>query len=372
MVIVNSVMTSLLKHTVELINNSGHGVNYKNLIAKYSQELASKGFPIIFDAFHLAYQIGIPPYRLINIIKDRDYLYNTYKIRKKAGGYRWIMSPNEDLKFVQNWIKTNILDKVYIHDAAYGFTKGKSIVNNAEMHVGKELILNIDLYRYFDTITEKRVYGLFKNLGYTEKLSFDLARLLCVRPPKSYSNDIRIENRLKKKFIKIKPAILPQGAPTSPIISNIISTKLDEVLTKYSARCGVCYSRYADDITFSGNRKDMLSLAIIKKIIRQQGFTINIKKTKYISNCKKQSVTGLTVNNGIFVNKEITKTIKQELYYCLKFGYKNHLDYKQTKGSESKAGYKDWLFGKICFIYSVEKEKGIKFFSLFNQIDWEI
>lgn len=147
---------------------------------------------------------------------------------------------------------------------------------------------------------------------------------------------------------------------------------MDEVFTKYSEKCNICYSRYADDITFSGSRKDMLSLAIIKKIIRQQGFTINIKKTKYISSCKKQTVTGLTVNNGVFVNKEIMKLIKQELYYCLKFGYQNHLAYKQSKGAELKSGYKDWLFGKICFIYSVEKEKGEKLFSMFNQIEWEI
>lgn len=372
MIIVNSVMTSPLSHTIELIINSSHGANYKKLITQYSQGLASKGLPIIFDAYHLAYQIGIPPYRLINIIRDRDSLYNTYKIRKKAGGYRWIMSPNEDLKLIQNWIKTNILDKLYVHDAANAFIKGKSIIINAEKHKGKELILNIDLYRYFDTITEKRVFGLFKKLGYTEKLSFDIAQLLCVHPPKTYWKDIIIENRIKKKFIKSKPAILPQGAPTSPIISNIVSVKLDEIFTKYTSKCGVCYSRYADDITFSGNRKNMISLKVIKKIIRQQGFTINIKKTKYLSNCKKQTVTGLTVNNGIFVNKKTTKYIKQELYYCLKYGYKNHLSFKQSKGIEPRAGYKDWLFGKICFIYSVEKEKGEKLFSMYNQIDWEI
>jgi hypothetical protein len=369
---VNSVMTSPLSYTIDLIDNCDHSKEYKAKITSYAQNLASKGLPIIFDAYHLAYLIGIPPHRIVNIIKDRDYLYNTYKIRKKSGGYRWIMSPTEELKGVQNWIKTNILDEVSIHDSANGFIKGRSIISNAEKHIGKELILNLDLYRYFDTITENRVYGILKKLGYTEKLSFDMARLLCRQPTNSYWRDVKKENRFKKKFIKSKPAIIPQGAPTSPVISNIIANKLDESFSKYALICNLEYTRYADDITFSGNRKDMLSLSVIKNIIRQQGFTINIKKTKYVDHYKKQTVTGLTVNNGVFVNKEIINLIKQELYYCLKYGYKNHLEFKRNKGFPIKTGYKDWLLGIISFIYSVEKGKGEKFYSMFNQIDWEI
>lgn len=365
-------MASPLSHIVDLVNDSNHSQDYKDLLIKYSQNLASQDLPIIFDIYHLAYMIGIPPYRLINMIRDRDILYNTYKVRKKSGGFRWIMSPNEDLKNIQNWILHNILEKNNISDSANAFVKGKSIVSNAKNHIGKELILNIDLYRFFDTITENRVFGLIKKLGYTEKLSYDIARLLCVKAPNSYWKEIKKENRLKKKFIKSKPGILPQGAPTSPIISNIISQNLDKAFIAYCAKCNIEYSRYADDLSFSGKRDDMVSLSAIKKIIRQQGFTINIKKTKYLSHHRKQTITGITVNNGLFVDKKMIKLIKQELFYCLKYGYKNHIEYKTRKGNPIKSGYRDWLFGKICFIYSVEKNNGEKLFKLFNQIEWGI
>lgn len=365
-------MNSPLFYIIEQIKDSQHGVEYKKQITEYSQSLASQDLPIIFDAYHLAYLMGVPPYRLINIIRDRIFLYHTYKIRKKTGGYRWIMSPSDDLKRVQYWIKVNILDKISIHDAASAFVKGKSIFTNAENHTGKAVILNIDLYRFFDSITEKRVYGVFKDLGYTEKLSYDLARLVTVHPPKGYWKDIKKENKFKKKHIKSRPSILPQGAPTSPVLSNIIAKKMDVVFSTYAGKINIGYSRYADDITFSGDENSMISLLTVKKIIRQQGFTINLKKTKYLRGSGKQVVTGLTVNNGIFVDKEIINNIKQELYYCLKFGYKNHLDYKQSNGLPNKSGYKEWLFGCICFIYSIDKNKGGKFFELYNQIDWEI
>ncbi|OOV25060.1 hypothetical protein BXU11_16040 [Flavobacterium sp. LM5] len=364
-------MSTSLYKTVELINNSDHSLEYKTLLINYSQDLTSKNLPIIFDAFHLAVMIGIQPYRIINLIRDRDALYHTYKIRKKSGGYRWIMSPQNDLKNIQNWIKTNILEKVEIHESANGFTKDKSIITNANEHIGKEIVLNIDLYRFFDTITEKRVYGLFKMLGYTEKLSYDLARLMCVNAPKKYWKEIKKENKLNKKIIKLKSPVLPQGAPTSPIISNLLAKNLDISIFEYCNKSNLSYTRYADDMTISGDKKDLPNLKLIKGIIRKNGFTVNIKKIKYISNHKKQTVTGITVNNGLFVDKKILKEVNQELYYCIKFGYINHLKFK-FQNSKIKSNYKDWLYGKICFIYSVENKTGEELFKKFNLIDWSI
>ncbi|XZF15088.1 reverse transcriptase family protein [Chitinophagaceae bacterium MMS25-I14] len=364
-------MSTSLYETVEQINNSDHSIDYKRLLIEYSQNLSSNNLPIIFDAHHLAYSIGIHPYRLINIIKDRDLLYNTYRVRKKSGGHRWIMSPIEELKTIQFWIKVNILDKIQIHSSANGFASEKSIVSNAKEHINKEVILNIDLYRFFDTITEKRVCSLFKKLGYTEKLSYDFARILCVNPPKNYWAEVKKENKLRKQFIKSKPPILPQGAPTSPTISNLLAFNLDNVLFKYCEKSSLSYTRYADDITISGNKRDLPALSIVKKVIRYNGFTINNKKTVYISKHKKQLVTGIIVNNGVYVDKKIINEISQELHYCLKFGYKSHLEYK-FKGSKIKSNYKDWLYGKICFVNSVEKERGEKFFKKFNLIDWNI
>lgn len=369
--IVNSVMSTSLSEIIELVESSEHSQEYKDLVIKYATDLIANDLPVIYDLFHMARLIGMRPSRLINMVKDRDHLYNTYKVRKKSGGHRWIMSPIEELRVVQYWILNQVLNKISVHDAAHGFVKEKSIVSNAEQHTGKEVVLNIDLYRFFDTITEKRVYGLIRGLGYTDKLSLDLARLLCVKPDVDYWDTIKKEKVFDEVYITGYEAILPQGAPTSPIISNLIAKNLDLSIATYCTKSNLSFTRYADDITISGNRSNLPTFKIIEKIISDNGFIINRDKVKYIGNHRKQTVTGITVNTGVFVNKKIIKEVSKELYFCNKYGYKDHLKYK-FKNSKEKANYKDWLYGKICFIYSVEKEKAKELFKQFHLIDWSI
>ncbi len=372
MKIVNFVMTLHLNNIINQVNQSNHSDDYKNEIIAYATNLTAKNLPIIFDITHLAFLTGISRLSLFHILIDRQSYYKIYKMRKKSGGYRWIMSPVNQLKSIQQWIKTNILEKVSINNSACGFVKGKSIKDNAIKHINQEVVLNIDLYHFFDTITDKRVYGIFRNLGYTEKLSFDLAQLLTVNPPSKYWKELKKENKMNKKHIKTKPNILPQGAPTSPIVTNIISYQIDSIFQNYAEKSNIQYTRYADDLTFSGKINDIISLKSIKDVIRQQGFTINIKKTKFLKQNQRQEVTGITVNSGVFVSKKIIKEIQQELYYCNKYGYKNHLKYKKDKGISIKSSYRDWLLGKISFINSIEPNKAKKMLEIFNMIDWEI
>jgi len=366
-------MTSPLNNIIEQAKLEGHSPEYISDISVYANNLISKKLPVIFSTTHLAKLIGIPPLHLAFIINNRPLNYKSYKLRKKHGGFRWINSPDKDLKYIQGWIKIHILDIIENHEAACGFNKGSSIKKNATSHQKKDLILNIDLYRFFDSITEERVCGLFKWLGYLPNLAYDMAKLLCYQPSDKYFVEMGKEGVFSEKYLENKRAILPQGSPASPAVSNILTYKLDIRLFNLAAKSGVNYSRYADDITFSGDRNNMVSLNTIKTILVEEGFYINKEKIKYLPKNRRQNVTGVVVNEGLRVNSAYKKKVLSELFFSEKSGVKNHLDFLKDKNKqEIKSNYKDHLLGKIYFIYSIEPVTGKKMLEKFDQIKWEI
>jgi RNA-directed DNA polymerase len=366
-------MASPLDKILENARSENHSPEYISDITAYSNKLLEKRLPVIFSRTHLALLIGIPHRNFEFLFRNRELYYKFYKLRKKNGGHRWISSPDKNLKYIQGWIKVNILDTIQNHQAACGFTKGSSIKKNATPHQNKDLIINIDLYRFFDSITENRVFGLFKWLGYHPNLSIDLARLLCYHPSDKYFEEMIKEGVFSQEYLEQKPSILPQGSPASPVISNILSYKLDLRLNSLAEKAGVNYSRYADDISFSGDRNNMISLNTVMKILNEEGFYINDRKTKFLSKNKRQSITGVVVNSGLKVNSQYKKKVFSEIHFSEKFGVKNHLDYLyKTKGREIKSNYKDHLLGKIYFIYSIEPNVGIKMLEKYDQIKWGI
>lgn len=366
-------MTLPLNNIIQKAKLEGHSSEYISDISGYADNLISKKLPVIFSTTHLAKLIGIPPLQLAFIINNRPFNYKSYKLRKKHGGFRWINSPNKDLKYIQGWIKIHVLDIVESHEAACGFNKGSSIIKNATPHQKKDLILNIDLYRFFDSITEERVCGLFKWLGYLPNLAYDMAKLLCYQPSDKYFEEMEKEGVFSKTYLLNKRAILSQGSPASPVVSNILTYNLDIRLFNLAAKLTVNYSRYADDITFSGDRNTMVSLSTIKTIISEEGFYINKEKIKYLPKNRRQNVTGVVVNDGVRVNSAYKKKVFSELFFSEKFGIKNHLEFLKDKNQEEiKSNYKDHLLGKIYFIHSVEPDTGKKMLEQFDQIKWEI
>ena len=162
---------------------------------------------------------------------------------------------------------------------------------------------------------------------------------------------------------------LPQGAPTSPMLSNMVFKPIDDAIYAYCLARKILYTRYADDITFSGSY-DLINsklLEYVTTIIEDCGFEINNKKTRFAGKGKKQEVTGLIVNNDtINVPKRYIKEIRQELYYINKFGIKEH---RAKVGFENKY-YKEHLLGKILYVKSVNNEKGLKLLEYYNDIKW--
>ena len=290
--------------------------------------------------------------------------YHQFTVRKKSGGIRTLSAPNAPLKEIQRYLAI-ILSTVYEPKACVtGFTARRSIVDNATPHVGKQFVFNIDLKDFFPSIQLHRVKAVLKlppfNLtGERERLAFLVARLCCITTPET-------------------SGVLPQGAPTSPILSNIICQKLDHRLSGLAKRYGVSYTRYADDITFSsdksvfhnGFKKEM------RRIIEEQQFTINQAKVRLQGIGYRQEVTGLIVNEKVNVSKRYIREIRAMLHNWQKKGYNQaeHIfrqHYQADKGhiKQENPILRNVLHGKLNYLKMVRGGTDFMYLHYRNQFE---
>lgn len=328
----------------KILSIEGYSLEQKKQYLKRIDILEKKGSSIILNSYHFSNLVGVKWENLKKIITNPDKFYHCFDISKKSGGKRKISVPNSELELCQEFIKNNILDKINISLSAEGFAPKKSIITNARNHLNKEMVLNVDLKDFFPSISSKKVFYVFNSIcGYDNDLSYCLTKLVM------YNGG------------------LPQGACTSPILSNIVSFKLDIRLNRLAESLKISYSRYADDITFSGdsNKVNSKLLVLITKIINDCGYDINSTKTRFQSKYGKQEVTGLLVNNGrISVPRNYVKKIRQELYYIKRYGIDEH---KKRTGIYNKF-YREHLKGKIMFVYSINRDLGNKLLIEYNLI----
>lgn len=335
----------------------------------YVDSLTQKDLPVLFSLKHLSILLEVELPYLNNILSKRGSHYSYYLIKKKRGGYRKIVAPFSDLKRLQNWIKINILDKIEISKNATGFCKGKSILDNAKMHENQDVILNVDLLNFFESITEKRVYGIFKSIGYHPNLSVDLAKICTAKIPYYKFEDLtEIQKKYFESLAALEDCVLPQGASTSPQLSNLVCQRLDYRLARLANSLGANYSRYADDITFSGKDENIPNLNILKKIIEDEGFLINWQKVGKYRKGQRQLVTGLHIDSKIRIPKKFKKNIYRHLHFCKKFGAYSHFQ----RINPNKGYRKEWLLGKIYFVKAIEPEEAEKMMNIVEQINWEI
>ena len=316
------------------------------LLKEYNQRLKDNNVPVIYNLRHLRQLLGIHKSaqdRLLGLKKQDS--YKTFFIPKKHGGLREIEAPNSEMKMIQYWIKDNILDKFSASQYARGFIKGKSIYDNAVQHTNKELVINIDLKDFFPSIGFQEIYKIFKYIGYTDSVS-KLLTNLCTNTK----------------------GVLPQGSPASPAISNLVALKLDKRLGKLSEKIAADYTRYADDITISGDKSIKRYISLIRQIIFEEGYEINENKFRLQHSYQRQEVTGLIVNNGVIVPKKYINELENAIYYCKKYGVTSHMQ----KINCEKGFYKEHLYGIAYFIKMVDKSKGEKFILELNEIEWPI
>ncbi|WP_107037777.1 reverse transcriptase family protein [Brumimicrobium mesophilum] len=372
-----------LNEFIELAKTKDKSQEYINSVIHYVKNLESNDFPIIFTRQHWASMMQIQSTFIDYLLNDygedfEDVLqskYSCFTLRKRNGGERLIMAPKEDLKYLQKWIQFNILNNYKFEDSCTGFIIGKSIKDNAKKHEFAETILKIDLLQFFDTIKVERIYYCFKKMGYIGNVSHDFANLCTVVHPKEYWK--KVDSEVKSvigQTINSSSRVLPQGAPTSPLLANIVASKMDKRFGGLSKKLGFNYTRYADDLTFSIKKGQKLpSLNVIYQIIESEGFYVNKKKTKFINKGCAQYVTGLTIANGVNVNKKYRKMIERHLYFCRKYGVDNHLNKnKKTLFGFNRLSFHDWLYGHICYIKSINENCYKKLIEEYKKITWTI
>jgi len=335
----------------ELAIEEKHSDEFISQCINYAEKLHIRNLPVIFDFVHLAYYLGFSISKLQGIVANVENHYRFYEIRKKSGGTRKIEAPDTMLKYVQRWIYINILcrDKSIL-DCVHGFvpsqinnSKVRGIYSNAMPHSGHDWLINIDMKDFFHSVTLTMVKDYFNSLGYEEEIS------------KTFTALCTMKSRL------------PQGAPTSPMLSNLIATKMDAEMMSYCKERGITYTRYADDLSFSANYDvNMPPIKEIYDIISKHGFIVNRKKTKICHSGNKKVVTGLTVTNGVHVPKKYRKEVWREIYFCKKFGVYEHYRNMNT----DKGMYKAWLRGRIMFIRQIDPACGNKMLEQFNELNW--
>jgi retron-type reverse transcriptase len=277
--------------------------------------LQKHGLPVFNNETELAQAIGIPLKELRFLSFSRKVStvshYRKFYIPKKSGGKRLISAPMPRLKSVQYWILENIFNKVAIHPAVHGFALQRSIISNAQPHIGKSVVLNIDVKDFFPSIHYKRVKGLLQQLGFSEKISVIIA-LLCTE---AVTEEVIIDGQ--NYFVQKGQRVLPQGAPTSPAITNILCYKLDKRLQGLANKNQCNFTRYADDITFSFDNPQTNAQQLvwrIKKVLTDEGFTVHPDKIRIMRKGAHQEVTGIVVNEKAGIPRKKLRQFRAVLH----------------------------------------------------------
>ncbi len=231
---------------------------------------------------------------------------------KKSGGPRLIEAPKPGLKAVQRLILRGILDKVPVHPDAFGFVKGRNCLMAARRHGGEEAVLRLDIWNFFTAIRAARIRGLFGCLGYPRAVANLLTGLTTVHTPPRVLDRLPAADR---PFFRAPH--LPQGAPTSPALANLIVYSMDRRLAGLARHLGLNYSRYADDLTLSGDRLGITKARrLAERIVTEEGFDVNGKKTRTMRQCDRQQVTGLVVNAHVNVPRRDYDRLKADIHAC--------------------------------------------------------
>lgn len=276
--------------------------------------------------------LGVEVNRLEEILNNVSGHYQEFWMRKRSGGYRMISAPDKDLQAIQSTIYSRILSSVTIvHPAAVGFRCGRSVVDNAAPHLGKRYVLKMDIHDFFGSIRSPRVRQTFKKIGYPENVSKVLGALCCLHRH------------------------LPQGAPTSPALSNIVGYEMDRKLSALAAEYGLTYTRYADDLTFSGDvfPKEQI-IPQVKRIIRDEKFEPNHKKTHFMNQSSRKIITGVSVASGVklTIPKSKKREIRKNVYFILTKGLAEH---QRRIGSHDPV-YLKRLIGMLCYWRAIEPD----------------
>jgi retron-type reverse transcriptase len=314
------------------------------------QALQQRGLPVLHTGPDVAaaMDIRLETLRWLTYHRKSATLvhYHRYSIAKKTGGVRSISAPKPALAQAQRWLFTNILSRLEVEEPAHGFVPCCSIVTNAAPHTGRKVVINLDLKDFFPSITFRRVKGLFEKLGYSEHVATVFA-LLTTEPPR-----LATELDGKVYHVALGQRVLPQGACTSPAITNALCRRLDRRLDGLAKKHGFTYTRYADDLTFSGDSATALGklLKSVRGIVQAEGFTEHPRKTRVMRRANRQEVTGVTVNVRPTVSRKEVRRLRAILHNAAKHGL-------ASQNRENHPNFAAYLKGRVEFVCMVDPQR---------------
>ena len=300
--------------------------------------LELKNLPILRDLQDLSDKLDLKLGDISWLSYHRDVStvdhYKRFKVPKRNGKDRLIAAPKSKLKLAQAWINQEILNNFEPENEAMAFRPGKNILHNALLHSNQGTIMRMDLKDFFPSIGFPRTRGLFHSMGYSSGIASVLA-LLCTDSEKK-----EIEFESKKQYVSVGPRVLPQGAPTSPAISNLLASQLDKRIRGYLKFIDSkwSYTRYADDLVLSHPNKNIevgRLLAYLENVIHDEGFIVNQAKTTIMRSPNRQMVTGLVMsNNGPRIQKKYLRNVRAMLHNAKKEFSQDHavLNIDEIKG----------------------------------------
>lgn len=273
--------------------------------------------------------------QLLHVTNNPEGQYKTAYIRKSNGKKREIHKPDPTLKKFQKAIYIRILKDMPISNYATAYKEGASLRNATAVHIGKPVILKLDIQNFFGSIPYKTVREMFLKHGFDTDTATTLTTLVCYK------------------------GRLPQGTPTSPAISNIVMREFDEKVAEFCIQRNIAYTRYSDDMTFSGEFEKEEIMFFVEDNLKKAGFALNQKKTQFIKQGQRQTVTGVVVNKKQQLPKNYRREICKEIYYCQKYSVQSHIlhailtEYMYPNGDADCRKYLLHLYGKINFALQI-------------------
>jgi RNA-directed DNA polymerase len=297
----------------------------------------------------------------INPLHDASRIdhYHRSWIAKSGNRFRLLESPKARLKALQRRILHEMLDRIPPHEAAHGFRRGRSILSFVQPHLGREIVWRLDLKDFFPLIPASRVRALFRRLGYSADVSQLLAGLCTTRTPPGL-----LAGREADRHPYLRRH-LPQGSPTSPAIANLCAYRLDLRLSSYCRACGVNYTRYADDLAFSGGpelrRAGSAFRVAVMAIVLEEGFRPNATKSRWMTASTRQRLTGLIVNRKPNLPRGEFDRLKAILTNSVRHGL-------ESQNRDGHADFRAHLQGRIAHAETVNPDRGTKLRAIYDRI----
>ena len=332
--------------------------------------------PRLRDADDLADLLEVPTILLWQLADHRRFHrlplchYRFRWIPKRSGGARLIEAPKFRLRMVQRRLLDRLIARIPAHNNCHGFRRGRSIQSHAQNHVGRQVVVRFDLQDFFASVAGARIAAIFRVCGYSDQVVQLLTRICTSQMPNRVWNMVPSESERGVSFCtrdRLRGWHLPQGAPTSPALANLAAFRLDKRLSGLAACSLASYSRYADDLYFSGDERLSRNLRglydCVLEIAADEGFEINPRKTRRMKKSIRQHVCGLTVNSGVNSSRADFKRLRAILHNCSVHGPR----------SQNRDGHQDFrahLLGQVEFHASVNPDRGERLKRQFLAIDW--